>query len=156
MVQNIPLFLKRFSLSYYKEGSCVEYFINDTRNMADMISSALILSYNSQIKDVHVSRFYPELHNLPDSRYLSAACFYLMIHHFVHVFALDNSCHISLETVQDVSDNFYSKLRDFNFLIRKHGVGSNVELISDLIKSNVDTSMIMQHLLEPGEIPFLK
>lgn len=155
MLKNISLFFKRFSLSYYREGSCIEYFINK-RYTTDTISSALILSYNSLRKDLHVSRFNPELYLLPNSKYLSATCFYLLIHHCVDVFTLDGSCHISLETVQNISDSFYMKLGDFNFIVSKHGVGNVVELDSRIIKSTVDTSMIREHIFQPGEIPFMK
>ena len=53
-------------------------------------------------------------------------------------------------------DHFTRRLKDFNFQIRKHGLGGVVELTSDLVRLPVDTSMIGEHLLEDGEIPFLK
>ena len=155
MLRNIPLFFERFSLSYFKEGSCIEYFIN-RRCSTDIISSALILSYNPLKNDLHVSRFYPELYMLPNSKYMSATCFYLLIQHCAGVFTLDDKCHISLETVPTVSDRFYRKLGDFNFTVIKHGIGNVVELVSGIIMSPVDTSMISLHILQPGEIPFMK
>lgn len=155
MLENIPLFFERFSLTYFREDSCIEYFINRRRSV-DIISSALIFSYNPQKKDLHVSRFHPELYVRSNSKYLSAACFYLLIHHCAAVFALDDTCHISLETVQKVSDSFYQKLGDFNFSVCKHGLGNVVELVSDIIRSSVDTRMIKTHIYPPDEIPFMK
>jgi len=155
MLTNIPLFFERFSLSYFKEDSCVEYFISK-RHTSDTISSSLVLSYNLQKKDLHVSRFHPELYLLSNSKYLSAVCFYLLIHHCAAVFKLDDTCHISLETVQKISDSFYKKLSDFNFIVSKHSVGDVVELISCIVRSSVDLSMIKTHIYQPDEIPFLK
>lgn len=155
MLTNIPLFFERFSLSYFKECSCIEYFIH-TRHSSDTISSALILSYNLQKNDLHVSRFHPELYLLSNSKYLSAVCFYLLIHHCAAVFKLDNTCHISLETVQKISDGFYKKLGDFNFIASRNSLGDVVELISGIINSSVDTSMIKTHIYKPDEIPFMK
>ncbi len=155
MHSNIPLFFGRFSMSYFKEASCIEYFVK-WRCFSTTISSALVLSYNSLKKDLHVSRFYPELFLLPKSKYMSAVCFYLLIHHCAGIFAIDDSSHISIETVQKISDSFYRKLGDFNFIVSKHSAGNVVELVSDLINSTVDTSMIEKHIYQPGEIPFMK
>jgi len=155
MLKNLPLFLARFSLSYFKEDSCIEYFINKLDSI-ETISSALIFSYNSSRKDLHISRFYPELYVLSDSKYLSAACFYLLIHHCAESYSLDDTCCISLETVQKISNSFYSKLGDFNFKVNKYGLGNVVELVSGIIRSSVDTSMIKAHIYQPGEIPFMK
>ncbi len=155
MLKNIPLFFERFCLSYYREGSCIEYFISNLFS-SETISSALIISYNPQNKNLHVSRFYPELYLLPNTKYLSAACFYLLIQHCTRIFTLDDKCHISLETVQNVSDRFYRKLGDFNFFVSKNGIGNVVELVSEVNRSTMDTSMISAHIYQPGEIPFMK
>lgn len=155
MLKHIPLLLERFSLSFFKEMACVEYFI-DERSSAETISTAIIFSYNPLKKDLHVSRFHPELYARANSKYLSAACFYLLIHHCAEAYALDDTCHISLETVQNISNRFYLKLGDFNFSVNRHGVGNVVELVSGVIRSSVDTSMIKAHIYQTGEIPFLK
>jgi hypothetical protein len=155
MHENIPLFLNRFSLSYYKENACIEYFINKLHSDEE-VSSALIFAYNPIAKDLHVSRFHPELYLRSNSKYLSAVCFYLLIHHCADAFALDSTCHISLETVPDISDRFYRKLGDFNFNVHKSGLGNVVELVSTLIRSSVDTTMITEHYYHLGEIPFMK
>ncbi len=152
---NMPLLLARFSLSYYKEASCVEYFIN-RRDIPDTVSSSLVFSCNSAARDLHVSRFHPGLYLQPDSKYLSAACFYLLIHHCANAYEMDDAFHISLETIPVISDSFYMQLKDFNFHIRRYGLGNVVELISDIIRLPVDTSMIKAHIFGEGEIPFLK
>ena len=155
LIMNIPLFFRRFDLSYFKEGACVEYFIN--RHLSEeTISSSLIFSYNRMAKDLHVSRFYPELYLQSESKYLSAVCFYLLIQHCAASYALDDACHISLETVPNVSESFYKKLRDFDFHVDKSGLGNVVELVSDINPLPVDTSMIREHVFQEGEIPFLK
>ncbi len=155
MRENVPLLLGRFTLSYFKEGPCIEYFIS-RRFSTETISSDLIFSFNPGRKDLHVSRFYPELYRECNSRFLSAACFYLLIHHCAEAYNLDDLCHISLETVPAVNDEFYGRLKDFNFHVHKRGLGNVVELVSDLINSTIDTNMIGEHVFGEGEIPFLK
>ena len=103
-----------------------------------------------------MSRFYPEICQLPDSKYLSAACFYLMVQHCAGLFALDDTCHISLETVSRVSNRFYLRLGDFDFHVHGRLIGDVVELTSGIVVTTVDTSMIHTHRCEPGEIPFMK
>ena len=155
MHRHIPLFLARFDLSYYREGACIEYFLRSLLT-AETISTALIICYNPSNKDLHVSRFYPEINPLPNSKYLSAACFYLMIQHCAGLLHLDDTCHVSLETVRQVSDRFYRRLGDFDFHVHRRMIGDVVELTSGIIVTTVDTSMIHAHQCEPGEIPFMK
>jgi hypothetical protein len=155
MLTNGPLFLRRFTLSYFKEGHCIEYFIN-RRSTRESISSSLVFAYNPITKDLHVSKFHPELYLQPNSKYMSAVCFYLLIHHCADSYSLDDACHISLETVPTISDGFYRKLKDFNFHVHKFGLGNVVELFSDIMRLPVDTGMINEHIFPEGEIPFLK
>ncbi len=155
MRTKVPLLLQRFTLAYFKEGPCIEYFIN-RRCSTETISYSLIFSYNPIKKDLHVSRFHPELYLQSNPKYLSAACFYLLIHHCADSYSLDDSCHISLETVPMISDGFYKRLRDFNFQVNKSGLDNVVELISEIIRLPVDTKMIKEHIFREGEVPFLK
>ena len=155
MRTNVPLFLTRFIITYFKEDSCIEYFINN-RDSNLVISSSLVFSYSAMAKNLHVSRFHPELYLQDKPKYLSAACFYLLIHHFADIFSLDDTCRISLETVPSVNASFYSRLADFDFKIRKKGLGNVVELISRLIRLPVDTSMIATRVFGDMDIPFLK
>ena len=155
MQKNVPLFLQRFFITCFKEDSCIEYFINKPAS-TDTVSSSLVFCYNAMAKDLHVSRFHPELYLQANSKYLSAACFYLLIHHCANTFSLDDTCRISLETVPKVCEDFYSRLGDFKFQIHKNGLGNVVELSSDLVRLPVDTSMIKTHVFGESEIPFLK
>ncbi len=155
MVRNVGLFFQRFALSYFREGPCIEYFIEELRT-GETVSSSLIFSYSTTTRNLHVSRFYPELYRLPHSKYLSAACFYLLAHHCYDLYSLDRDCHITLETVPLIGAGFYGKLRDFNFRVIRSGLGDVVELSCDIIRSIVDTSMIKAHEFKAGEIPFLK
>ena len=152
---NVPLFLDRFALSYHREDFCIEYFINRL-NSAETISYSLVFSYSPAAKNLHVSSFHPELYLQSNSRYLSAACFYLIIHHFADTFSLDDACHISLETVTTIYEDFYRRLKDFEFHVDKFGVGNVVELASNIIRLPVDTSMIKKHVFGESETPFLK
>lgn len=151
----VPLFHRRFAMSYFREERCIEYFIS-SRRATETISTALIFSFNPSAKDLHVSRFHPELYLQSESKYMSAVCFYLLVHHCADVFRLDETCHISLETVPIVSDRFYCRLRDFNFHIHKNGLGNVVELTSDIIRLPVDTTMIKTHAFSEFEMPFMK
>lgn len=155
MLANLPLFLQRFSLSYYKEDCCIEYFVKQ-HSSSETISSSLVFSFNPARRDLHVSKFYPELYLQSNSKYMSAVCFYLLIHHCAATFSADDACTISLETVPVISDGFYSKLKDFNFHVIKSGPGNVVGLASDISRSPVNTSMIKKHIYAKGEIPFMR
>ena len=83
----------------------------------------LILSWDTTKQGLYVSKFYPELFRETASRYLSAACFYLMIHHAVHEFHLRDECPVWLETDTGVFRDFYAKLREFDFHVAYARVG---------------------------------
>ena len=155
MSEKVPLLLARYALSYFQEGPCIEYFIS-RRFCTETISSDLVFSYSPAKKDLHVSRFYPELYHECNSKYLSAACFYIIVQHCASIYRLDEFCRISLETIPSIGDNFYGKLKDFNFHVHKRCLGNVVELTSKLVRAPVDTSMIGEHIFGKGEIPFLK
>lgn len=155
MQQYIPVFLQRYIIDYYREGPCSEYFVSE-RVTGSVISSSIILSYNPFRSDLHVSRFHPGLYLKINSKYMSAVCFYLTIQHCIRSYSLDNTCHISLETVPSICDDFYKKLKDFDFHVNKFGLGDVVELESDIFLYAVDTSMIKDHVFRSDEIPFVK
>ncbi|MCG8619558.1 MAG: hypothetical protein MI802_25330 [Desulfobacterales bacterium] len=121
----IPLLEKRFSLSYYRDQTCIEYFL-ESRERHEQISKNLILSWDTTKQGLYVSKFYPELFRETASRYLSAACFYLMVHHAVHEFHLRDECPVWLETDTGVFRNFYAKLREFDFHVAYARVGEKV------------------------------
>ena len=152
--RNLDLLLRRFALTYNREDFCLEYFIL-RQNSREIISHSLVFSYNPAIRDLHVSRFHPCLYVETDSKYLSAACFYLLIHHCANMFFLDDSCRISLETVPQIYETFYHRLKDFSFAIGNRGLGNVVGLVSAITRSGVDTSMIEKHVFPNGETAFL-
>ena len=151
----IPVFLEKYTIDYYREGPCSEYFVGK-KVSGSIISSSIILSYNPLKSDLHVSRFHPGLYLEINSKYMSAVCFYLTIQHCIASYALNNTCHISLETVPSISNGFYQKLKDFNFHVNRAGLGDVVELESDIVVYQVDTSMIDDHVFSSDEIPFVK
>jgi len=155
MQKYIPILLQRYIIDYYREGACSEYFVCE-RCSGSTISSSIILSYNSFKGDLHVSRFHPGLYLEINSKYMSAVCFYLTIQHCIKSYSLNSACHISLETLASISDDFYKKLKDFNFHVNKFGLGNVVELESDIVAYPVDTSMIEDHVFRSDETPFVK
>ena len=125
MTTQIPLLEKRYRLSYYRDGGCIEYFL-DSRADHSPVSQNLILSWDTWHKGIYVSKFYPELYRQASAKYLSAACFYLLVHHAVHLFHLRDECHVWLETDAHVFKDFYAKLREFEFRISRDRVGDRV------------------------------
>ncbi len=116
MDTQVKRLMSRFSLSYVREDTCVEYFLNDTGKQT-LVSLNLVLSHDRFSKGLYVSKFYPQLFLEQDHRFLSAACFYMMVHHSAGVFGLADHCRVSLETGTDVFDEFYSRLPEFHFRI---------------------------------------
>ncbi|MCG8531959.1 MAG: hypothetical protein MI749_15035 [Desulfovibrionales bacterium] len=125
LTTHISCLEKRYELSYYRDGACIEYFL-DSRQDHEPVSQNLILSWDSWHRGIYVSKFYPELYRRAASKYLSAACFYLMVHHAVHLFHLRDECQVWLETDAHVFKDFYAKLREFEFKISRDRVGDRV------------------------------
>ncbi len=75
---------------------------------------------------VYVSKFYPQLFLETSSKYLSAACFYLLVCHTVHLFHLKDECPVWLETDKSVFCAFYAKLKEFDFCIHRSRVGERI------------------------------
>lgn len=125
MSSHIPELEKRFSLSYVRDTSCVEYFL-DSLAKEEQVSQNLILSHDALHHGIYVSKFYPELYHRSGCKFLSAACFYLMVYHAVHLFHLHDECPVWLETDQEVFDRFYVKLREFEFHVCRKRVGERV------------------------------
>lgn len=125
LTTHIHLLENRFILSYCRDDSCIEYFL-DTRDTARHVSENLILSRDTRSKGLYISKFYPRLILEKNSKYLSAACFYLMVRHAVHLFGLKDLCTVWLETDTLVFETFYTKLREFEFDISRSRVGNRV------------------------------
>jgi len=121
----IHLLEKRFSLSYFQDYSCAEYFL-DSRDTGRHVSENLILSRDDRSNGLYISKFYPRLVQEETSKYLSAACFYLMVQHAAHLFHLKDLCTVWLETDTLVYKDFYAKLREFEFDIARVRIGGKV------------------------------
>lgn len=117
--------LGRYFLTCAIEDTCMEYFLWDAKTR-NLVSLNLILSHDRFSRGIYISKFYPQLFLTPDSRFLSAACFYLMVHHSAGMFGLPDHCRISLETDIPVFEAFYSRLADFHFRIARHRPGTHV------------------------------
>ena len=141
MKVHIGILLSRFDFSFCREERCIEYFIKEKKKMLD-ISKALILSLDLFKKNIHVSKFCPELYKQINSKYMSASCFYLLIHHFGHYFHLDKTYHIDLETTPCIFHEFYEKLKDFHLHITTFGLGNTVNVLSDYTPVELDTTLI--------------
>ena len=113
---HIPLLLKRYEIHYIVDDTCVEYFIHDA-DRHELVSKNLIISFASFTNGLYVSKFYPELYKQLNCKYLSAACFYIIIHHAAQYFHLKDRCVVQLETENSVFDSFYEKLKEFDFSI---------------------------------------
>ena len=153
MKRNVPRLLDRFDISYFKEANCIEYFITD-KGTAVEISFMIVLSLDTISREIHVSRFYPELYKKLRSKYLSAACFYLLIHHFCNLFRLGDGYSITLETRLATFDLFFSKLRDFHLKNMGLKLCETVAVAGDYHPLDVDTSVIKERTLENGDLPF--
>ncbi len=151
--ENVLRLLSRYELSYYREDNCIEYFIAD-KNTHEQISYAIIFSLNRDSKELHVSKFCPELYKQIDAKYLSAACFYILIHHFGNIYHLGKHYSITLETRRATYKAFFSRLKDFDLLTQGPTLFKTVAVIGDYPALDVNTSMIEKKSLQQGKIPF--
>ena len=142
ILDKIYQLLQRFSFSYSRQGRMIEYLITDRETSTD-VSFAVILSNNIFAHQIQVCKFYPGLYRLHDCRYLSAACLFLVIHHFAQRFSLGRDYSIFLQSRQAVYHDFYATLKDFSFRILHPGPGENVDVLSPFVPVSVDTSMIL-------------
>jgi hypothetical protein len=153
MKNNIKILLSRYDFSFFREDQCMEYFITDRKYMED-ISKALTLSLDLHKKNIHVAKFYPELYKQINSKYMSAACFSLLIHHFGQYFHLDTTYHIDLETTPNAFHEFYEELKDFHLHITTFGLGNTVNVLSDYTPVQINTSLIHERELKTNEDMF--
>ncbi len=138
----IPIFLDRFSLYYTRDDSCIEYFLY-SKEKEELISTALILSFEQSSESLYLSKFYPEIYREILPRYMSAVCLYLMIHHAASVFGIFHDSFIQLETRCKVFETFYSRLKDFEFVIRYRRPSDNFNVRGIYHVLPVNTAMIL-------------
>jgi len=153
MKRNLPRLLDRFDISYFREENCVEYFIAD-KGTEEQISYMIVLSLDTNSREIHVSRFYPEIYKQDNARYLSAACFYLVIHHFAHIYHPDEDYNISLDTLPATFEKFFSRLKDFDFHCEGIKLCKTAELLCRFLPVDLNTSMIKKKIIENQDVPF--
>jgi len=152
--EKIPLLLSRYGLSYRKEDDCVEYFVSDKATNKD-ISRAVIFSLNRGSKEINVSKFWPELYKQTDCKYLSAACFYLLTHHFANMYHIPKSYRIHLETRPETHTGFFSKLKDFHLHLEGLKLCQSAEVCGDYPRLDMDVSMVKEKVMAKDEVPFI-
>jgi hypothetical protein len=143
--KHVQRLLSDYTIAYSRGDHGNEYFIS-SKQTQKRISYALKLIYYSPENRLHVSKFCPMLFRQPDSKNLSAACFYLLIHHFASNYPTDGIRGISLKTDQRTFEKFYARLKEFDFYIYKEGLGDTVEIHSNYTPRPADTSMIEERL----------
>ena len=138
--QQIPRLTNRFSLTFSRDDTCMEYFLCN-RDTGKQISKTLIVSHEVFSGSLYVSKFYPELYRQINCKYLSAACFYFIVHHAASAFQLLDKCRVNLETDQTVFLQFYARLQDFNFYIRYARPVDKVYLTGNYQKNALHTDL---------------
>jgi len=116
--------IKLFKASYLlrswieeKSEKSIIYVMTD-KVSGRVIANDMMILYDGKNKAIKVQTFYPNLQNKPNSKGLSAACFYILLHHFAAHFNYPAGTKIwSVMTLgDDAFEKFYSKLRDFKFV----------------------------------------
>ena len=146
---HLPDFFDRFGLDFTIDGPQLEYFVYEKKTGLD-ISCSLTFSFDETAGQIQVMTFYPGLHLLPVTHYLSAVCFFMIIQHFANFHHIQRECRILLSTRQGVFDTFYAQLKDFDFHILLHGVDDQIDIGSRFLHPVLDTSMIIERAL-PAE-----
>jgi len=144
--RHIPLLLKRFSISYERESTCIEYFLYSKEKLRE-ISKNLIVSHETFTGNLYVSKYYPEIYKEIQCKYLSAAFFYMMVHHAVKMFHLANNCCVNLEAEREVFDDFYARLDDFDFKIHHNRIAKKVCARGHYQNFDFSTDMVTHHLI---------
>jgi len=153
MQQVLPQLLARYQVSCRAEGDCIEYFLTEIAS-GEEISQNLMLSLNRFARQIEIIRFYPELNKQPDTKYFSAACLYLLIHHFAGYYDVCPRHKIFVRTQPEIFARFYKALSDFNFRPGTQ-IANTIELLSDFTRTDLDTSVIGVRASQPDELDFL-
>jgi hypothetical protein len=146
METQVKRLLERYFLTCTREDTCMEYFLWDVKTR-DLVSLNLILSHDRFSRGIYISKFYPQLFLTHDCRFLSAACFYLLVHHSAGVFNLTDHCRVSLETEFAVYEEFYSRLADFHFRIGHPRPAHRVCVCGTYHGLPIDTKIIQEKKL---------
>jgi len=133
--------LQRFSVCFRCRQHRIDYFLHHGRS-GKQISYALGLLYEPEAAAFHVCRFFPELFRQPDARYLSAAFFYFMVHHFAHHLGIDTESRITVKTQPDTYRRFYRRLADFSFRVSQVRSEKLVEIESPFCPRAMDLTVV--------------
>ncbi|MFH2093800.1 MAG: hypothetical protein ABIJ31_15680 [Pseudomonadota bacterium] len=145
LCQYIPKLLNEFTISYQQDYSCIEYFLH-SKEKNKQISKNLIVSHELFSHSLYVSRFYPELYKESGCRYLSAACFYMVAHHAIGLFDLKDNCCVNLEAETIIFNDFYSKLKEFDFKICYNRPCDRAYVRGHYHALGISTDMVLPHL----------
>ena len=144
----------RFRFSFYQEGNCIEYFIHE-KETGRCISRNIVLSLTPQSHEIRVIKFYPELQYEPFSKYLSAAAFYFLVHHFAHIYHLAKGCPVCIETLLETHRAFYAKLRDFHLVLKGVKLCKTAYVCGDYPALEIDTDSVKKKDVPMTQMPFL-
>ena len=150
MASHLPEFFDRFGINYTIDGPQLEYFVYDIKDHLD-ISCSLTLSFDKAAEQINFMTFYPGIFQQKECRYLSAVCFFLVIHHFANFHHIGPGCQILFNTRQGLFDTFYSHLKDFNFHVMACGEEDRIDVRSLFIPMATDTSMISERAFADEE-----
>jgi len=138
--------LERFGISFTIDGPQLEYFVYEKRTGLD-ISCSLTVSFDTVARQIRVMTFYPGICMQQGVRYLSAVCFFLVMHHFAAFHHLGSDCRILVNTRHGIYDAFYSRLQDFDFKVQGCCREGRIDIISPLLPLALDSSMILERPL---------
>ncbi|MCI5123328.1 MAG: hypothetical protein D3925_02325 [Candidatus Electrothrix sp. AR5] len=146
MASHLQDFFNHFGVNFCIDGPQLEYFVYKKITGLD-ISCSLTINFDKTAEQINVMTFYPGLLLHPKTRYFSAVCFFMVLNHFANFHHITCDCKIFLKTKRDVFDNFYSLLKDFDFLVLLTGKDEQVEIESCFFPLGIDTSMFSERAL---------
>lgn len=146
MTSHLPDFFNYFGIYFSIDGPQIEYFVYQKKTGLD-ISCSLTNNFDDKAGQINVMTFYPGLWQHPGTRYFSAVCFFMVMHHFANFHHINFDCRICLNTKKGVFDTFYSLLKDFDFNIQLLGKEEQVNIESHFLFSVIDTSMFIERAL---------
>ena len=143
---HLPDFLNHFGMNFCIDGPQLEYFVYKKTTGKD-ISCSLTVNFDELAGQINVMTFYPGLCLHPNSRYFSAVCFFMVLNHFANFHHIHSDCRIFLKTRNEVFNDFYSLLNDFDFHVLLLGKDNSVDIESCFFPLGIDTSMLLERAL---------
>ena len=150
MASHLPEFFDHFGIEYTIDGPQSEYFVYNIKDHLD-ISCSLTLNFDEAAGQINFMTFYPGIFLQKECRYLSAVCFFLVIHHFANFHHIGSGCQILFNTRQGIFDAFYAHLKDFDFHVLARTEKDRVNVQSFFMPLAIDTSMISERPLADEE-----